>query len=190
MSLPMSLHDVVVQTEFSIRAVEQCVPPSAAAQEWTMWLDLSTTNFTFCDKELRFELVENVAAWDAMKQLRQEIEATLGRTDGNLVDALINDIRCKVTLLDGEWFLAWCADTCVGQIGLIPFDFDGRRCMRLQNVDIHPHYQGQRLGGKLLRWALSQVQQRGFEAACLMARGDDWPKEWYQRVGFAKVGET
>ena len=186
----MSLHDVVIQTEFSIRAVEQCVPPAAVAQEWTMWLDLSTIKCTFSEKELHFELVENVADWEAMRQLRQEIEAALGRTDGNLVDALINDIRCKVAFLDGEWFLAWHAGTCVGQIGLIPFDFEGRRFMRLQNVDIHPYYQGQRLGGKLLRWAVFQIQQRGFEAACLMAKADDWPKEWYQRIGFRKVGET
>jgi ribosomal protein S18 acetylase RimI-like enzyme len=101
----------------------------------------------------------------------------------------INDIRHKCEMLNGIWYRASLGEDVVGEVGIVPFTCIWGKIGRLQDVDILPEYQGRGLGRQLLIEACRLAKLQGLNALCLMAKENDWPKDWYLRYGFIKVGE-
>ena len=190
MTLDLEKHRFIVSTEERIRQHESFIPaPVPKRTEWTMWCDLNETN-GHLDSDLQFVAVSQESHWQAMFDLRRQVEKAYGLTDQAILEQIIADIKCKTDALAGCWYLVKLADQFIGEIGLIPFTYQGQKVGRLQDVDIVPSYQGKGYGRQLLRHLMSVAREQQYEALCLMALANDWPKDWYQKLGFNKVGET
>jgi GNAT superfamily N-acetyltransferase len=60
----------------------------------------------------------------------------------------------------------------------------------LDALGVHPDHRGSGLGLSLMRAALAQAHRLGARVTILSALRDDWPREWYARLGFAEVSEV
>lgn len=60
----------------------------------------------------------------------------------------------------------------------------------LDALGVHPDHRGSGLGLSLMRAALSRAHRLGVRVTILSALRDDWPREWYGRLGFAEVSEV
>ena len=64
------------------------------------------------------------------------------------------------------------------------------RIAQFENLVTHDEFRGRGYGDALLRDALRRGQQAGSELSCLTADLNDWPHEWYQRLGYVDAGRT
>lgn len=64
------------------------------------------------------------------------------------------------------------------------------RVAQFENLVTHEHYRGRGYGTALVHGALHRSEKAGCDLAFLTADRDDWPIEWYRRLGFADVGQT
>lgn len=122
--------------------------------------------------------------------LRIQIERNFGIQDLKMIKGFVSDIQNKSQKLDGTWFLAYIDGKAVGEVGLILFDYENLKIGRLQDVDIAPAYQGMGLGNQLLQCIIKVAKGLDADGLALFARQDGWVKDWYQRFGFIKVGES
>ncbi|MBW2736077.1 MAG: GNAT family N-acetyltransferase [Deltaproteobacteria bacterium] len=134
--------------------------------------------------------VKSESDWAAMHALRCSVERAFGLVDAETVARFVDDIRRKCERLDGQWWLARHGSEPVGEIGFVPFALGDLAVARLQDVDVVPHHQQKGFGNELLAWAISHAAASGIDALCLMAKADDWPKDWYASHGFFQLGET
>ena len=153
-----------------------------------MWLSLDNHKETHTTDYLNLQAVKSEANWQQLFDHRKKVEVAFGVTDQNLLDKFDKDMQNKSIKLDGKWFLAYHNNKQVGAIGYIPFMFEGNKIARLQDVDILPKHQGKGFGNMLLKSILYHLTQKGFGSVCLMAKTDDWPKDWYLKNGFTKCG--
>ncbi|CAB4954503.1 unannotated protein [freshwater metagenome] len=56
-------------------------------------------------------------------------------------------------------------------------------------VSAHPDHRQRGLGRSLMRAACGEAHRLGVRVLVLTALRDDWPREWYARLGFDTVGE-
>ena len=56
-------------------------------------------------------------------------------------------------------------------------------------VTVHPDHRSRGLGRALMRAAFGEAHRLGVQVLVLTALRDDWPREWYARLGFDTVGE-
>jgi len=184
------IHNLIIQTEELLRPDKATYPGVyKMKKEWTMWLP--KTSFPKNSRqEIILSEVRSPEDWQDLLILRTKVESALGIKDQSIIQKFIDDIRRKMLKFDGTWFLARLGTTLVGEIGLVIFDFDGRRIGRLQDVDIIPTEQGKGYGNQLLNAVCKLAIDKSLEGLCLMATEKDWPKIWYQKFGFIKVGKT
>lgn len=64
------------------------------------------------------------------------------------------------------------------------------RIAQFENLVTHDLFRGRGYGDALLRDALRRGQQAGSELSFLTAGLNDWPHEWYQRLGYVDAGRT
>jgi N-acetylglutamate synthase-like GNAT family acetyltransferase len=182
-------HNFVLETEKRIQSLEAMKNVEMAQHEWTMWLPKE--QFSSSSKNLlKLVEVKSQEQWDEMLELRMSIEKEFGISDKVVVKQFVEDIKKKGHELKGKWFLAKTNEKTIGEIGILPFEFEGKKVGRLQDVDIIPCSQGKGYGRELLAQVCIKASEMNLNALCLMAKADDWPKEWYFRFGFVKVGET
>jgi N-acetylglutamate synthase-like GNAT family acetyltransferase len=186
----MEMLEFIIETEKVIRKCESHFPPnSSAAKEWLMWLGKESFPPVEANP-LKLQKVEDERGWQEMIQLRIDIEKEFGIHDEELINGFVADIRQKVKLLNGSWFLASSNDEIIGEVGLVPFKFAGKSIGRLQDVDIHPARQGLGFGRHLLLAICNEARVLNLDGLCLFARADKWVKNWYQRFGFIKIGSV
>lgn len=188
----MSYAAYVEQTEQTLRRHESHFPPHGLARdEWAMWLAAEAFPREI-DTRIALKAAATDADWLMMKVMRLEIERSFGITDEALVNGFIDDIKRKVLSLGGCWYLAFetgqNSPPPVGEVGLVPFEIDGLRFGRLQDVDIVPARQRRGLGNALLTSVCFEARALGLSGLALKARADGWVKDWYQRFGFERVG--
>jgi len=64
------------------------------------------------------------------------------------------------------------------------------RIAQLENVVTHEDFRGRGYGGALVREALWRGRDAGCELSCLTASLDDWPVDWYRRLGYVDIGRS
>lgn len=186
-----ALHAWILESERQLRACERWQPEGSAA-EYTLFLPAPA--FLSPASQLKLQAVNSEKHWQQMFELRMQIEAAYGLDQPEIVEQLVADIRYKQKHLQGQWYLARVAGQWVGEIGLVPSEclLQGQRVRlgRLQDVDILPAYQGQGYGHQLLAAICQQALAQGLAGLGLMALQEDWPAQWYQRLGFERVGQV
>lgn len=183
------IHSFVLQTESSIQSLEaEYTGINRCQHEWAMWLPAQ--NFPARSRvEIDLIPVDSEKLWGELFATRKEVEIAFQVTDEKVIQQLITDIKRKCTELGGCWYLALANGVTIGEIGVVPFAFRNLRIGRLQDVDILPKYQGRGFGNQLLAAICEQAMTAKLDGLCLMAKANDWPKDWYARFGFIKVGE-
>ncbi len=61
---------------------------------------------------------------------------------------------------------------------------------QFENLVTHPEFQRRGYGTALVRDAISRGRDAGAEVSFLTADLDDWPREWYERLGYVEVSRT
>jgi N-acetylglutamate synthase-like GNAT family acetyltransferase len=181
-------HEFICYSEDVIRSCEQNYNITKSSNEWTMWLDRESFK-PLLDNSIELLSVKEEKDWNDMLDLRIKIEIAFGLTNIETIKKLVNDIKVKSTKLNGQWFLLKKQNKVIGEFGLVPFTFENKTVGRIQDVDIAPEYQGNGFGNILLSYICNAAIENKYEALCLMAKADDWPKDWYFKFGFKKVGE-
>lgn len=64
------------------------------------------------------------------------------------------------------------------------------RIAQFENLVTHQDFRGRGYGDALIRDALSRGRQAGCELSFLTADLNDWPREWYLRLGYVEAGRT
>jgi ribosomal protein S18 acetylase RimI-like enzyme len=64
------------------------------------------------------------------------------------------------------------------------------RIAQFENLVTHPELRHRGYGNALVRDALRRSREAGCDLCFLTADLDDWPREWYERVGYAEVGRS
>ncbi len=188
--LQQTLHRWVVHSELAIQVVERTYPEGmSASQEWTMWLAQDDFPSVTQTKDVKLHAVHTPEDWRRLLALRVDVEKAFGLEDAELVALFVEDVRRKSQQFEGQWYLAQVEGEDVGEIGLLIFEWEGRRVGRLQDVDILPRFQGRGYGRQLLQQICALASKRDCEGLCLMAKAEDWPRHWYRRFGFVQVGD-
>jgi len=168
-------------------ALRRKSPDENSRSEWALWLPLGKPGRA-TSRRLRLWPVETGWQWAEMTEMRDEVEQEYPGYQPATTSRMVEHIRHRLSYLDGDWYLAEVNGTVVGGIGLLVFQTPAGKVGRLQDVDIRPGRRGEGLGDELLRAACGEAVRLGLDALCLKADGDDWPKEWYLRLGFTHVG--
>ncbi len=61
---------------------------------------------------------------------------------------------------------------------------------QFENLYTHPHFRGSGYGNSLVREALRRSRNANCELSFLEADLHDWPREWYNRLGYVKARRT
>ncbi len=61
---------------------------------------------------------------------------------------------------------------------------------QFENLVTNEHFRGRGYGGALIRDALRRGRQAGCGLSFLTADADDWPGDWYRRLGYVDAGRT
>jgi ribosomal protein S18 acetylase RimI-like enzyme len=64
------------------------------------------------------------------------------------------------------------------------------RIAQFENLVTHKDFRGRGYGDALIRDALRRGREAGSELSFLTADLNDWPREWYQRLGYVDAGRT
>jgi GNAT superfamily N-acetyltransferase len=64
------------------------------------------------------------------------------------------------------------------------------RIAQFENLVTHEDHRGRGYAGALIRTALTMGRDAGSELSFLTAGLDDWPHEWYERLGYVDAGRT
>ncbi len=64
------------------------------------------------------------------------------------------------------------------------------RISQFENLVTHADFHGRGYGDALVREALRRGRAAGSELSFLTADANDWPREWYERLGYAEAGRT
>lgn len=58
----------------------------------------------------------------------------------------------------------------------------------VEAVNCHPDHRGQGLATALVTTAVARARAAGCDLVWLLAYADDWPRRWYERLGFVDLG--
>jgi GNAT superfamily N-acetyltransferase len=86
----------------------------------------------------------------------------------------------RLAVYDGEEIAAH-ADLYVDRVDSIA---------QFENLVTHKDFRGRGYGNALIHDALRRGQQAGSDLSFLTAGLNDWPREWYQRLGYVDAGRT
>ena len=86
----------------------------------------------------------------------------------------------RLAVYDGDEIVAH-ADLYVDRVN---------RIAQFENLVTHKDFRGRGYGDALIRDALGRGWEAGSELSFLTADLDDWPREWYQRLGYVDAGRA
>ena len=61
---------------------------------------------------------------------------------------------------------------------------------QFESLVTHPNYRGRGFGGALIREAHQRISRAGCDLSYIVASNDDWPKDWYGRLGYVETSRT
>jgi ribosomal protein S18 acetylase RimI-like enzyme len=64
------------------------------------------------------------------------------------------------------------------------------RTAQFENLATHDGFRRRGYGDALIRDAMRRGREAGCDLSFLTADLDDWPRQWYQRLGYVDVGVT
>lgn len=172
-----------------LNITENALNPSRIydSKNWAMILDLKD-NFNFSCPKIYLEEVNSISMFNEMLLLRKDIEFTeYSIDDEKEIESMIEEIKGFIKVLNGTWFLAKSNETYIGEIGLVPFEVNGVRFGRLQDVDIILKFRGQGLGTSLISEIVNIAKNNKLDYLCVRALEDDWKKDWYTNLGFKYI---
>ncbi len=162
-------------------------PDKAPSRRLALWLDREGLRRP-SPRRLKLIPARSEEHWAVMAAYREEVEKEFAGYSPGIGRRVVGRIRHRGKHLTGDWHLALADGRVVGGIGLILFDTPVGRVGRLQDVDVAPAFRGRGLGRELLLAVCREAVRLDLAGLCLRADADDWPKDWYLRFGFARVG--
>lgn len=160
---------------------------AASSRRLALWLDREGLRRPF-PRRLTLIPARSEEHWEAMAAYREEVEKEFAGYSPGDGWRVVDQIRHRKENLTGDWYLALADGLVVGGIGLLLFDTAAGRVGRLQDVDVAPASRGTGLGRELLPAVCREAVRLDLSGLCLRADADDWPKDWYFRFGFRRVG--
>jgi GNAT superfamily N-acetyltransferase len=100
-------------------------------------------------------------------------------TDRRRRTAEVCRLSWHATLLDGE-VVSFC--------DLRLLEVDGHLLAQVEDVTTPTAHRGHGLAGQVVAHAVHAAWAAGAELVWLEADADDWPREWYARMGFVESG--
>ncbi|PCJ16936.1 MAG: hypothetical protein COB02_14820 [Candidatus Cloacimonadota bacterium] len=125
--------------------------------------------------------------WKQYLEIRYKIEEAFS-LNKKQVNHLIKTMIHRQSKLDGSWYFFKKENTIIGAIGLFTFQNKAHLVGRLQDVDILPLYQGKNYGIQLLLHTIRKSKSLGHNSLSLCCDFGEWPKKYYEKVGFKTVG--
>ena len=181
------LKALTLQSEKSLQACESWRPQGPPQTEYIMCLPAE--RFLHNTTKIKLIAVTHPEDWQKLYALRQQVETAFGLNDPEIIRTLIQDIQSKQKNLNGQWYLAQNhTGDFVGEIGYIPIESPWGTLGRLQDVDIAPNWQGQGLGTALIAAFCQIARTQKLQGLLLMALQNDWPWQWYEKLGFEHIG--
>lgn len=162
-------------------------PPAASSRHLALWLDRKGSRRP-APRRVKLVPARSEERWEAMVGYREEVEKEFAGYRPGAGRRAVDQVRHRREYLAGDWYLALLGKLVVGGVGLIGFDTPVGRVGRLQDVDIAPSFRGEGLGRELLLAVCREAVRLDLAGLCLRADAGDWPKDWYQRFGFVRVG--
>jgi ribosomal protein S18 acetylase RimI-like enzyme len=119
-----------------------------------------------------------------IRDWRVELPDATEETLGQLADRTALYARgaelTRLAVYDGDEIVAH-ADLYVDRVD---------RLAQFENLVTHKNFRGRGYGDALIRDALRRGREAGSELSFLTAELNDWPREWYQRLGYIDAGRT
>ena len=182
------LHHFVIKTESIMNSYFNKEMSSRIEKtHWTMWID--TNEIIKNSTGLQLRRVEKEKDWNDLYNIRTEVESAFGVVEPKAIEAMIDTIKLIQSERKSHWYIIQIGDTFVGEFGIVDFDKGEKKVGRLQDIDILPSMQNKSYGNMLLKEVFNIGLVESYDSFCLMAETNDWPKYWYLKSGFRKVGE-
>lgn len=120
--------------------------------------------------------------WAVYERERVLIEEPFGAGPEQVAD-MVAGLRRRSCDLGLAMLLGVADGEPVAAVGFFEVP-DHPGCVRLQEVDVFPRYQGRGHGDDLMRRITTELRAAGFSTILIGADEDDWPLAWYRRHGF------
>lgn len=143
---------------------------------------------SFASRGLALLPCESDEQWSRYEDERIPVEASFGLDEAS-ARALVRRVRRRIDLLGMRLWLAadQVNDGIVGGIAAFRYPEGASPAARLQEVDVFPAYRGQGYGAELLEGLRQLLVHEGVSTLVVGADEDDWPLNWYRRLGFRDV---
>lgn len=139
-------------------------------------------------KRLKLISVSDNNLWAEMFKMRKNIELSeYGLEDDKVVQKMIEETKRHSLELNGEWFLAQIGEEYIGEIGVIPIQYEGNFFGRLQDVDIIKSFRGHGYANDLIKEIIYLSNLKGMKGLGVRALNKSWIKHWYERLGFIPI---
>ena len=134
---------------------------------------------------LRLVPIVTEELWAVYERERVLVEEPFGAGPAQ-VAAMIDVLRKRAHDLGLAMLLGTVGEEPVAAVGY--FEVPGHPgCVRLQEVDVFPRYQGRGHGNDLMAAVTVRLRTAGLSPILIGADEDDWPLAWYRRHGFDDV---
>lgn len=144
----------------------------------------------FSPCSLSLQTCDSDHLWALYEDYRVPVERELG-LDEAAARALVRRTRERAVHLGLQLWLATAgAGQIVGGIAAFCPDQDGMSAARIQEVDVFPPHRGHGLGRALLEGVRLHLSSQGVRTLIIGADEDDWPLNWYRRLGFRDVARV
>jgi ribosomal protein S18 acetylase RimI-like enzyme len=181
----MNKFAIIQKTETSLQNTYQ-PPRGTRSGALGLWKDLAPV--AAFDTTLGLHEVVSSSDLNELYDFRLSLESYSPDYLASVKSSLTFSMEC-MKQFGAKWYLLTEPENeFVGEIGIVPFDFDGFRVGRLQDVEVHSQFRGHGYGNILLKLIEQEALRMGLSALCLKARPEDWPVEWYKKNGFLQVG--
>ncbi|QHC02028.1 GNAT family N-acetyltransferase [Epidermidibacterium keratini] len=138
---------------------------------------------------IMLRLIDTEAAWQRYTDSRIDVEAELG-VDKTEARRMVDGLRAERARIGLDVFAAECDGEMVGAIGRFRMPYPNHGWARLQEVDVFPHWRGHGYGNAMIIAMLRLLEAEGVERVIVGADEDDWPLQWYRRLGFRDVARV
>lgn len=180
----MTLFEKVKLTETTINTFYE-PPRGTRSGAVALWKDVEGSPL---QTHLQLSEIATDADFNRLLRFRMQ-EAAYDGLDNAYVHSSMDFTKRLQDRLHARWFILRESNNVdIGEIGLVPFPIANVMIGRIQNVEIGLSSRGQGHGNKMMSALEYCASNLGLQHLCLKARPDDWPINWYQKIGFKEVG--
>jgi GNAT superfamily N-acetyltransferase len=180
----MTLFDKVKLTETTINGFYE-PPRGTRPGAVALWKTLEGATL---QSPLSLNEIVTEADFNRLFRFRMQ-EAVHDALDEAYVHSSMDFVKTLQGRLQARWFLLKeSTGEDIGEIGLVPFTIGDVVVGRVQNVEIGLSNRGRGQGHKLMNALEACASNLRIQHLCLKARPEDWPIQWYQRMGYKEVG--